>query len=376
MAGVYATATTPGPGGTLVASSVDGPHGHYALSVPPGRYLVSFASCGPSPWVPQVYRFKDNPGPPAPAVTPTVIQVQARATTGGIDARLTSLYQPFSAQPAWLQALNRYRKAAGLSEVWDQPAWDAGLWDHMRYLADTPSRYYVGQYRSMHIENPASPYYTKLGAEAGSLSDLDGFTGSGTKATPGFNSSQASVNALMAWMAAPFHMVPLMLPSLGSVALVAAPWGDAGLDVWSGQLQEPPPTRPLLFPANGSAIGLTRFGGELPNPLQTCNWSSAGLGLIALLPYTPGAVSATLTASNGTADSSAKGSLCVVDQHDYRSTDPVYGPTGLDILQGSRMVILFPRQPLKKGTYHVVLSDRGHAPIAWAFRETTDASSV
>ena len=54
----------------------------------------------------------------------------------------------------------------------------------------------------------------------------------------------------------------------------------------------------------------------------------------------------------------------------------MYGSTGLDILQGNRMVILFPRQPLKKGTYHVVLSDRGYAPIAWAFRETTDASSV
>ncbi len=46
--------------------------------------------------------------------------------------------------PAWLAEINRYRQAAGLSPVVDQPTWDIGLQHHLHYLALTPKRYVTG----------------------------------------------------------------------------------------------------------------------------------------------------------------------------------------------------------------------------------------
>ena len=63
-----------------------------------------------------------------------------------------------TAEPGWVMEINRYRQANGLGRDVDQPAWDAGLAAHIRYLELTPPRYRIGAYASAHTENPASPY--------------------------------------------------------------------------------------------------------------------------------------------------------------------------------------------------------------------------
>ena len=261
--------------------------------------------------------------------------------------------------PAWLNEINRYRVGAGLLPVTESTTWEAGLYDHFRYLANTPPNYFTGPYQSHHTENPASPFYTAAGAHEGGSSDLfEGAIGwSPTRLIDG-------------WLVAPFHAVGMLRPGLQQVAFASDPTtGDAGLDLLNGLTGSPTVTTPILFPGPGMTTDLTSFGGEYPDPLQTCGWTgtSAGLPLVALLTAAPTSdLSATLVGPDGTESTSA-GSLCVVDQNNYVSTDTVYGPTGLSILQGDNVVVLIPRAPLGNGSYTATIHQSSTAAITWSF---------
>jgi len=260
----------------------------------------------------------------------------------------------------WLGEINYYRVAAGLSPVADQPAWDAGLQNHITYLEHTTAQYFTGPYVSRHTENPASPYYTPSGAlEAGS-SDLGGGT------TP--------VAAIDGWLRAPFHAIGMLRAQLTQVGLAIDPTtGYAALDVIQGlDYSRPAATMPILFPGPGATTDLNTFGGESPDPLETCGWQSltgqVGLPVIALLPQAPArALTASLLTPSGATESTAAGDLCLVDEYTYTSSDLVYGPTGLDILEGDNAVILIPRQPLANGTYTVDIQQTLQPDVTWSF---------
>jgi hypothetical protein len=260
-------------------------------------------------------------------------------------------------EPAWLATINYWRAATGLPPVTDNPAWDQGLLNHFIYLAKTPATYKTGQYASLHTENPASPYYTASGAKEAASSDL----------APG---ASTDLGALDEWLAAPFHAIGMLRPDLTQVALAVGD-GYGGLDVISGLNGNFQQTAPILYPGSGSTTSLLDFGGELPDPTQTCGWQgdTVGLPLIMMLASTPSqSLSATLTGPSGALESSAAKTLCVVDQFTYYSTDTVYGPTGLDILQGGNAVLLIPRHPLVPGSYTVSVSQPGQAGIDWSFQ--------
>jgi hypothetical protein len=96
-----------------------------------------------------------------------------------------------------------------------------------------------------------------------------------------------------------------------------------------------------------------------------------GLPLVLLLPSAPVvSLTARLVRPGGVVETTANGGLCVVDSHTFVSSDPVYGPTGVDILKGDNAVFLVPRAPLTPGEYGVSVSQPGHADIAWQFRNT------
>ncbi len=278
--------------------------------------------------------------------------------TGQVDAR--SRATAHGGRPAWLSEINRYRRAAGVTPVSDDLAWDIGIHRHLVYLARTPSSYETGQYASAHTENPASPYYTKSGSlEAGS-SDLI----TGGLETP--------LGAVDVWLTDPFHAVGMLRPNLRKVALAVGgnDPGGAGLDVIRGLTGATNPHQgPVLFPGRGVTTDLTAYGDEEPSPTQSCHdGSHDGLPIIILLPSTvPQGVSAELKIPHGTVDQTTSGSLCLVDQHTYRTTDPVYGPTGLDILKGDHAVFLIPRAQLTNGTYQAVVTV-GDKHIVWSFR--------
>ena len=262
--------------------------------------------------------------------------------------------------PAWLTTINRYRAAAGVAAVRDQPAWDVGLEHHLTYLNSTPLQYLTGQYQSHHTENPASPYYSANGSAEASYSDLV----QGAAFTP--------LQAVNEWLTAPFHAIGMLRAQLRQVALVDDPsTGDAGLDVIHGlNYKLPPATAPILFPGPGVTTDLTTFGGERPDPLETCGWQQGapvGLPLIIMLPRAPARlVSATVTSPTGT-ESSANGTLCVIDQYTYHSSDLVYGPSARFILNADHAIILIPRNPLTRGRYAVRFRQAGTTDIHWTF---------
>jgi hypothetical protein len=261
--------------------------------------------------------------------------------------------------PDWLAEINHYREATGLADVSDQPAWDLGLEHHLTYLEDTPLSYETGQYASLHTENPASPYYTPDGgAEAGYSDLLEG-------------GAFSPLQAVDIWLQAPFHAIGMLRAQLTQVALADdASTGHAGLDVIQGiDYSQPAATTPILFPGPGIATNLLTFGGEAPDPRETCQWQgeNVGLPLIMLLPQAPAAgLTATLTGPTGT-ESTADGGLCVVDENTYTSSDPVYGPDGAAILRGNNAVILIPRLPLEGGVYTANVQQPGVSAIGWLF---------
>lgn len=263
-----------------------------------------------------------------------------------------------AADPDWLTTINYLRQAAGVPPVTDQPAWDAGIQHHLTYMEDTPASYMTGQYASLHIENPASPYYTADGASEGAASDL-------------VEGVHSDLEAIDTWLTAPFHAIAMLQAQLTQVAFYEDAAGDAGLDVGHGlDSSQPPATSPILYPGPGSTTTLPMASdSESPDPLQTCGWqgTQVGLPLIALLTQAPAAgLTASLTGPSGT-ESTSDGSLCVVDQNTYQTTDPVYGPTGLQILQGDHAVLLIPRAPLARGTYSVDITQPGQSDIRWSF---------
>jgi hypothetical protein len=272
----------------------------------------------------------------------------ARATSSGSD---------------WLGEINQYRSASGLAPVTDQQSWDAGIVDHLIYLEKTPAKYFTGAYVSEHTENPASPYYTAAGAREGDSSDLFPDVG-----------AESDVHIIDGWLTAPFHAVGMLRATLGQVAF-ADHGGDAALDVISGLNQNPPATGPILFPGPNMTTDLTTYGDELPSPLQTCKWTGTppvGLPLIALLTQAPSSgLTAGLVSSSGSSETSQKGTLCVVDAADYFTTNTVYGPTGLEILQSDNAVFLIPKSPLTQGTYTATISQPGASVITWAFHVAT-----
>jgi hypothetical protein len=264
------------------------------------------------------------------------------------------------AVPAWLSTINLYRTAAGLPAVSDRPAWDLGLEHHLTYLQSTPLQYRTGRYQSSHTENPSSPYYSADGAAEAGYSDLV----QGAAFSP--------LQAVKEWLTAPFHAIGMLRAQLRNVALVDDPaTGDAGLDVIQGlNYKLPAAAAPILFPGPGTKTDLLTFGGEHPDPLETCDWQQSpavGLPLLIMLQRAPGrAVRASVTGPTGI-ESTANRRLCVVDQHTYHSSDPVYGPSARVILSVDHAIILIPRDPLTPGTYTVRVGGPGTPDIHWTF---------
>lgn len=266
--------------------------------------------------------------------------------------------------PRWLALINTYRQAAGLAPVSANPAWVRGIKDHLTYLEKTPKKFFEGPYVSLHTENPASPFYTHAGALEASSSDL-----AQGEATSG-------VKAIDIWLSAPFHAIGMLRPGLTKVALAWDPrTGYAGLDVIRGlsEIGVPgaPPGNgtPILYPGPGLTTNLTTFGGELPDPTQTCGWTglSVGLPLIVMLAHAPSARLSASISNGGRRESTANGELCVVDIHTYHSSDSVYGPTGRNILETDDAAILIPRHPLVDGTVAARFTQPGSAPVSWRF---------
>jgi putative cell wall-binding protein len=289
------------------------------------------------------------------------------AVTGLIAVVPTSAARAANATP-WLDQLNAYRAGSGLAAVTNQPAWNSGLAHHLTYLSQSPPGTFTGPYQDDHTENPESAYYTPDGTHEGAASVL-------AQGDVGF----APADYIDLWMGAPFHAIGMLAPNLRSVAFVSDPQsGDAGLDVKTGvDTTAPPSSVPILYPGPNTTTTFSTFGGERPDPRDTCGWTGdVGLPIIALLPNTPDPhLTAALTTPFGAVRDVPNGGLCLVDSTTYKSADSVYGPSGSAVLGQHNAVVLVPRDVLSSGTYGVKISQPGRPDITWSFTVSTGGTA-
>jgi hypothetical protein len=304
---------------------------------------------------PSAYAGPTPTSAPAPGLVPGAVP----ASAGVVAAALAT----GGSADAWLAEVNKYRTAAGLRPVVENRAWVVGLQHHFTYLEKTDRSLRTGAYASAHTENPKSPWFTVDGEQAGRSSDLFG----------GSIGPRADIDV---WLSAPYHAIGMLRPSLGHVAYASdGIW--SGLDVIRGLgEQKDDAEHPILLPAAGMTTNLSRFPGESPDPVESCrtgHYAHQGLPLIAMLASAPTTdLSATLTGPEGT-QTSATGQLCVVDEHAYYSSDPVYGAEGREILQYDHAVLLIPEKALSAGTYTATIRQGGRSDVRWSFTSTPGA---
>jgi hypothetical protein len=258
---------------------------------------------------------------------------------------------PAAAADDWLGEINRYREAAGVPAVADDPALDLAMQRHIIYLEND-----LQDGESPHTEVLGRPGYSPAGALEAENSNI-------AIGSPGVFSSP--IAAIDSWWESPFHAIGMLRPGLAGTHLALAGDGSvAMLDVFSDLTTFAPAAAPVLFPGPGSVTDLTTYSGaEVPSPLSACGLPTNrayGLPLIALLPTAPAAgLSATLAGPAGTQ------SLCVVDADTFRSD-----ATGQTILQQDDAVVLIPGAPLATGAYTATIAEPGQPNLSWSFTES------
>jgi uncharacterized protein YkwD len=281
---------------------------------------------------------------------------------------LTMLFFPIStsrAEPvpipsmdaSWLETLNYYRISSGLEPVTENSAQSAAALKHSIYLAKTDPSLFVGAYRNSHSENPASPYYSREGAN------------SGTNLTSIGRESEA----IDSWMKAPLHTMGLLRDNLkttgyASVLNERTGFYETGLDVINGLVGSR--TKTVTFPGDGSFVRLNSFDGEYPDPRESCgsDWKQfRGLPLLASFLVSPSIdVRAVLKTPSGQVLSNSS-DLCVVSEHTWTTSDSIYGPAGSSIMRADHIVLVIPRAPLEAGLHNVEITGSGMQALSWKF---------
>ncbi len=147
----------------------------------------------------------------------------------------------------WLKQFNHFRVMNDLQPVGEDPHKNAADRAHVRYMTKT------GQYG--HYEDPHNRYYTKLGNEGGTSSNIFAFTPC-SKVIPG-------------WFKAPYHGVTMANDRLYTTGF-ACNGSYAALYVFDNQTRPAPQPRPQ-WPAAGTRFTLRAFNGlEIPDPLSIC----------------------------------------------------------------------------------------------------------
>jgi len=64
---------------------------------------------------------------------------------------------------------------------------------------------------------------------------------------------------------------------------------------------------------------------------------------------------------------SSRTQLCIVNEFNMKTTDPIYGSAGKAIIRADHMVLIIPKDPLAPGLQKVSLTLAGHPKISWSF---------
>ena len=263
---------------------------------------------------------------------------------------------------SWLEELNYYRLSSGLDPVVESVEYSKAAAAHAKYVAESNSSFFVGQYQNRHTENPASPFATTAGVTigAGNIS---------------WSPKESLKDAVDNLMTAPIHTIGFLRENLTTVgaAEMWSPNDKAYVNAFSNisGMKTTPRTKTVLFPGNGAIVKFNSFqGGENPEPREGCQGdykSFQGLAIEASLLNTPSAsLTATLTRPDGVVLSSAR-DLCVTTELSAKTSDPIYGPALKSIYAADHLVIIFSKEPLQEGKNSVTINNPGSEDITWSF---------
>lgn len=263
---------------------------------------------------------------PMPSPTPTATPTPSATPTA----------TPTSDAPEWLRYLNRFRDAAALPPLTENPTWSHGDWLHSRYM--------VKEDHISHDEKQDSPWYTAEGALAGRNGNI--FATSWTSAS--------DETAIDFWMAGPFHAVAILDPEMQQTAFGAyrednAAWYMGATLEWNRGRGPLPDgiTFPITFPRDGGQTWITRHPGhEWPDPLTACPGYEAPTGPPLIIQLGSGNLTPQVTAhSFGVLDG---GDLphCVFDETTYTNPSPSAQNSGRQVLNSRDAVVIMPRYAL------------------------------
>ena len=229
----------------------------------------------------------------------------------------------------WLDTVNRYRAAANVPAVREDP--------ELSRRAKLHSRYVVVNNQLVHAEAPANPAYTAAGDDAGRR----GAVQAGPDAVTG-------ASDIDEWMRAPFHALGLIDPTLQAVGFGTFddPSATGFRHASTLYLRRPPhrndAARPAIWPGDGTTVTLQTLGEkETPSPYPACTGYEppTGLPIVANLGRDMTVNQASITSDGAAVES------CVIDAARYVSPDPAEQAEGRAAL-AHHQVIVVPRSPL------------------------------
>lgn len=293
----------------------------------------------------------------APTAEPTAVQPTATVVPPAPTVVVpTATPEPLYA--AWLGYLNRFREMSGVAPLGEQAALNLGSRLHSQYMV-------VNDPNTFHDQNPNLPFYDPAGAKAAENGNV-------------FVTSMIEADyewGINFWVSAPFHLVPMIAPRLGSVG-----YGDysesgpgynmaAVLDVRSERnVGVGDVTYPLFFPKDGSTtwIGVHKLF-EYPDPLSSCPGYSrpAGAPIVVQLGsgiLTPKVGTTTLLMGDTPVE------ICVFDETNYHSPNAWEEKGGRLILNAQDAVVIMPRQPLIADKTYTVQMEANGIRYQWSFR--------
>jgi uncharacterized protein YkwD len=261
----------------------------------------------------------------------------------------------------WLTYLNTYRATAGLPAVSEDVALSAANEVHARYIVETGL--------IAHDEDPASPFFSDVGNEAGRASNVSGGT------------ARFSISRVIdGWMAAPLHAVGILDPRLQTVGFgeyfdpsSSGLHYGAALDVIHGRVssEQAQPTYPVMWPGHQQIVQLHKGITELPDPLTACDGYEAPTGLPIVLQIGNGSHHSNLLntyiESNGVAVEH-----CVFDESTYVNPHGPSQDVVRSVLATRNAIVLIPRDPLTPGSTYTVSVQVPSESYDWTFAVSSD----
>jgi uncharacterized protein YkwD len=272
---------------------------------------------------------------------------------------------PLPPPTTWLSYVNWFRVQANLTTVAENSSWSNGGYLHGRYMVKND---YIG-----HSEDPGNPWYTAEGLAAAQNGNV----------AVSSSVSASDYSMINIWMTGPFHAVGILDPKLHTTGFGNYHEADGGwqsgatLDVLRGRGLVPASvTFPVRYPRSDGQLWLLSYtGGEYPNPILGCGYSTPTGGPI-ILQLGTGSLTPNVTAYS-LMQGSTPLTACVYDETNYSFPGDAPGQSlGRSVLGSRDAIVMIPQQPLQQGQIYTVSITTNGNTHTWSFTAVASPVSV